>query len=36
MTLVDGSPNLWGPPMTLQGVLAAGGSLAGSLMTPSL
>ena len=25
-----------GPQMTLQGVLAAGGSLAGSLMTPSL
>ena len=27
---------LWGPPMTLQGFLAAGGSLAGSLMSPSL
>ena len=26
---------LWGPPMT-PGSLAAGGSLAGSLMTPSL
>ena len=27
---------LWGPPMTLQGFLAASGSLAGSLMIPFL